>query len=64
MAGSRENGAPVDHRRAAVHAEPDAFDDGGQMPRVDRPPVGRGLPADGLEPDTPEPSGPKRVPGE
>jgi hypothetical protein len=64
MAGGLEHGAPIDQRYGAIHAKPDAFDDGGKMPRVDRPPVGRGLPADGLEPDTPEPSGLERVPGE
>jgi hypothetical protein len=51
-------------RTGAIHTNPDAFDDGRQMPRVYRHPVNRSLPANSFEPDTPEPSGLERMPVE
>jgi len=39
MAGGSEDGTPVDDRRGSIHAKPHTFDDGGQVPRVDDPPV-------------------------
>ena len=44
MAGGFEDGTPVDDRRGSIHAKPHAFNDGGQVPRVNYPP------ADALEP--------------
>jgi hypothetical protein len=64
MAGGFEDGTPVDDRRGSIHAKPHTFNDGGQVPRVDYPPVDGGLPANSFEADAPEPGGLERVPGE
>ena len=64
MAGGFEDGTPVDDRRGSIHAKPHTFNDGGQVPRVDHPPVDRGLPANSFQADAPEPGGLERVPGE
>jgi hypothetical protein len=64
MAGGFEDGTPVDDRRGSIHAKPHTFNDGGQVPRVDYPPVDGGLPANSFEADAPQPGGLERVPGE
>jgi hypothetical protein len=58
-----EDGTPVDDRHGAIHAKPDACDDGGQVPRSITARRGD-LPANSFQPDTPEPAGPRTSAGE
>jgi hypothetical protein len=50
VAARIEDFQPLDDRQAAVHAQPLALEDGGELPAVDQPPVDRGLPAYRVEP--------------
>ncbi len=56
-----EDRAAVDDAQRAIHAQPQAFEDGGEMPGVDRLAVDGGLAAHGVEADGVEESRPQRM---
>ena len=62
--GARPRQDAVDNCLASVHAEPDALDEGGEMPRVDRQAIGGGLSAHRFKSAMPGPSWDQRMTGE
>ena len=64
MAGGIEDGAAVDNAQRAVHAQPQAFEHGGEVPGIDRLAVDRGLAAHRVEPGAVEEGRAQRVAAE
>jgi hypothetical protein len=56
VASGIENGASVNHTRRAFHTQAEAFEQSGQVPRVDQLSIHGSLSADRLQPDSPAPS--------
>ena len=56
--------AALDNAQSRVHAQPEALEQGGEVPRVDPLPVDIGLAANRVEPGAVEEGGPQRMEGE